>query len=127
MFPLIETALIEHRIAQLKTGLYDPAGKVFPDINEDTNLRTRFESIIRRAEVRQWPKLWQNLRSSGATDMAKNFPAHIATQFCGHTSEVALEHYWTVMDSDFNEALATDFGKLPFNADQVEKSSKSSI
>lgn len=127
MFPLIETALIEHRIAQLKSGLYDPAGKVFPDINEGTNLRTRFESIIRRAEVRQWPKLWQNLRSSGATDMAKNFPAHIATQFCGHTSEVALEHYWTVMDSDFNEALATDFGKLPFNADQVEKSSKSSI
>ena len=45
--------------------------------------------------------------------MAKKFPAHIATQFCGHTSEVALEHYWTVMDSDFNEALATDFGQLP--------------
>ncbi len=127
MFPLIETALIEHRIAQLKSGLYDPAGKVFPDINEDTNLRTRFESIIRRANVRQWPKLWQNLRSSGATDMAKKFPAHIATQFCGHTSEVALEHYWTVMDSDFNDALATDFGKLPFNADQDEKISKSSI
>jgi hypothetical protein len=45
--------------------------------------------------------------------MSKKFPAHIATQFCGHTSEVALEKYWTLMDSDFNEALATGFGNMP--------------
>lgn len=112
MFELIEAALNDHRTDHLKSGLYDPAGKVFPDIDGDTNLRTRFESIIRRANVRQWPKLWQNLRSSGATDMAKKFPAHIATQFCGHTSEVALEHYWTVTDADYREALDTDFGML---------------
>jgi integrase len=43
MFPLIEANLVQHRISQSKSGKHDPAGKVFPDIDADTNLRTRFE------------------------------------------------------------------------------------
>ena len=31
MFPMIEAALNAHRTDHLKSGLYDPAGKVFPD------------------------------------------------------------------------------------------------
>lgn len=78
---------------------------VFPDITGDTNLRTQLEKIIARAGVNQWPKLWQNLRASGATDFARSLPSHVAAAICGHTEQVAMEHYWQVTDSDMAEAL----------------------
>ncbi len=80
---------------------------VFPGIDGNTNLRSTLEKIIKRAGVKQWPKLWQNLRANGATDLARTLPSHIATDICGHNEQVAREHYWTVTDSDFDQALAS--------------------
>lgn len=97
-------------------GVYQAEGEVFPDVHADTNLRTHFESIIRRAQHQQWPKLWQNLRASAATDMAKKFPAHVAAKFCGHSSEVAQEHYWTTTEADLDAALSDGFGTLSSTA-----------
>jgi len=78
---------------------------VFPGITGATNLRTQLEKIIARAGVKQWPKLWQNLRASGATDFARSLPSHVAAAICGHTEQIAQEHYWQVTDSDMAEAL----------------------
>ncbi len=78
---------------------------VFPGVDGDTNLRTQLEKIIKRAEVTKWPKLWQNLRASGSTDFARNLPSHVAAAVCGHSAEVAKEHYWQVTDSDMTDAL----------------------
>ena len=61
--------------------------------------------MIRRAGVMQWPKLWQNLRASGATDFAKNLPSHVAAAICGHTEQIAKEHYWTVSVGDLDIAM----------------------
>jgi hypothetical protein len=66
---------------------------VFPDLRADSNLRTTLEKIIQRAGVKPWPKLWKNLRSSAATDFARSVPSHIAASICGHTEEIAQEHY----------------------------------
>ena len=50
-------------------------------------------------------KLWQNLRSSAATDFARSIPSHIAASICGHTEEIAKEPYWTVEDADLDKVI----------------------
>ena len=61
--------------------------------------------IILRAGVTPWPKLWQNLRSSAATDLARSVPSHVAASICGHTEEVAKEHYWKVGEGDLDQTM----------------------
>jgi integrase len=100
MVPAIERELLAW-FAESTEG----AERVFPDIDGDTNLRTQLEKILKRAGVTQWPKLWQNLRASGSTDFARTLPSHVAAAICGHTEQVAKEHYWQVTDSDMTDAL----------------------
>lgn len=54
-----------------------------------TNLRTHLQRIIKRAGLTAWPKLWQNLRATRATELAQNFPQHVAAAWCGHSAKVA--------------------------------------
>lgn len=68
------------------------------------NLRTQLERIIRSAGLTPWPKLWQNLRASRATELAADFPAHVAAAWLGHSTAVAAKHYWQVTDEDFEKA-----------------------
>jgi integrase len=99
LFPEIERELLK-LYAEPTESQY-----VFPDLRADSNLRTTLEKIIQRAGVKAWPKLWQNLRSSAATDFARSVPSHIAASICGHTEEIAKEHYWTVEDSDLDNVI----------------------
>ncbi|MFN9510820.1 MAG: hypothetical protein ACK6AO_17560 [Planctomycetota bacterium] len=64
-----------------------------------------FGGYLLRAGVTPWPKLWQNLRSSAATDLARSVPSHIAASICGHTEEVAKEHYWKVGEGDLDQTM----------------------
>lgn len=48
----------------------------FRDAN--ANLRTQLERIIGKAGLSPWPKLFQNLRASRATELAAEFSAHVA-------------------------------------------------
>ncbi len=100
LLPQIETELLK-----LHLEAEDGAEYVFPKISGQTNLRTYLERIVRSAGVKQWPKLWHNLRASGATDFARTLPSHVAAEICGHTEEIAKEHYWQVSDSDLNLAI----------------------
>jgi integrase len=97
---------IEKELLSLLLEAEDGAERVFPDVNGSTNLRTTLDKNIARAGVKQWPKLWQNLRASGATDFARSLPSHVAAEICGHTEQIAQEHYWTVSDSDLDQAIA---------------------
>jgi len=69
----------------------------------NANLRTQLQKIIKRAGVTPWPKLWQNLRASRATELAGVFPGHVASAFLGHSERVAQKHYWQVTDEDFKK------------------------
>ncbi len=69
------------------------------------NLRTTFQKIIRRAGLTPWPKLFANLRSSRATELANEYPAHVAAAWLGHSTIVANKHYWQVTDDDFAKAV----------------------
>lgn len=69
-----------------------------------SNLRTQFQRLLARAGVPAWPRLWHNMRASRATELAAEFPSHIAAAWCGHTETIADHHYRMVRDEDFARA-----------------------
>jgi integrase len=71
-----------------------------------TNLRTQLQRYIHRAGVSPWPKLWQNLRASRATELADTFPSHVCAAWLRHTEAIADEFYRTVTDQHFERAVA---------------------
>jgi hypothetical protein len=72
------------------------------------DLRTTFAKIIHRAGLSPWPKLFQNLRASRATELASEHPAHVAAAWLGHSTIVANKHYWQVTDADVDHAAKSD-------------------
>jgi hypothetical protein len=101
LFPDVERELLKLHCEATPGEEY-----VFPDLRGDSNLRTTLEKIVLRAGVKPWPKLWQNLRASAATDLAKTVPSHIAASICGHTEQIAQEHYWKVGDDDLDQTIS---------------------
>lgn len=69
------------------------------------NLRSALLRVIDRAGLTPWPKLFQNLRASRATELAHEHPEHVVTAWCGHSKKVAMEHYRMVTDVDYKKAL----------------------
>ncbi|MFM7833838.1 MAG: site-specific integrase, partial [Planctomycetaceae bacterium] len=53
------------------------------------NLRTTFGKILKRAGLKPWPKLLQNLRSTRETELAESFPLHAVTAWLGNSQLVA--------------------------------------
>ncbi len=72
-----------------------------------SNLRTTLCKIINRAGLKVWEKLFQNLRASRATELATEYPAHVAAEWLGHSTLVAQKHYWRVTEDDFERATTT--------------------
>lgn len=75
-----------------------------------TNLRTHMQRIIRRAGLTPWPRLFNALRASRATELAAEYPAAICTSWLGHTQAIAEAHYHMVRDEDFERAAASPIG-----------------
>jgi hypothetical protein len=44
---------------------------------QNANLRTQFERILKRAGIQPWERLFQNLRASRETEMANQYPLHV--------------------------------------------------
>ena len=61
--------------------------------------------IIKRAGLKPWAKLWQNLRSTRETKLADEFPAHVACAWIGNSEVVANKHYLQVTDEHFAQAV----------------------
>lgn len=70
------------------------------------NLRMPLKRIIERAGLKPWPRITHNLRASRATELAADYPSHVAAAWLGHSTLVAQKHYWTVTDADFQRAAA---------------------
>lgn len=68
------------------------------------NLRTQAERIIAKAGIKQWPRLFQNLRASCETDLATIHPIHVVCEWIGNTQLIAMKHYLKVTDEDFARA-----------------------
>ena len=64
--------------------------------DSNSNLRTQAHRIIRRAGFTPWPKVFQNLRSSLATDLVQYEAIHVVAQWTGHTVETMRKFYLQV-------------------------------
>jgi integrase len=81
----------------------------------NTNLRTTFEKLIRRAGLTTWPRLFHNLRASCETDQMQRHPIHNVSAWLGNTPKIALEHYLQTLEADFEKAVrgAANSGAVP--------------
>jgi integrase len=59
----------------------------------NSNLRTTFTKIIKRAGEKPWPKLFHNLRASRETELAAEYPIHVVCEWIGNTAAIAAKHY----------------------------------
>jgi integrase len=69
------------------------------------NLGTQLKRFIKRAGLTPWPRVWHNLRASCQTELSARFPLHVVCTWLGNTTTVATQHYLTVRESDFENAL----------------------
>ena len=95
------------------------------------NVRTPFEKLIRRAGLTPWPRLFHNLRASCETDLAADFPAHVAAAWLGHSPDVARKHYLQVRESDYEAAtrprVTADSGGAESGAAVVQKAVRTGV
>jgi len=78
---------------------------VIPTRRRSANLRTQLLRLVERAGLTPWPKLFQNLRASRETELLAWFPIHVVTAWLGNSPQVALNHYATVRESDYDKAV----------------------
>ena len=71
----------------------------------NSNLRTLMMKIIRRAGLKPWPKLFQNLRSTRETELADQFPIQVVCDWIGNTEAIASKHYLQVTEDHFARAV----------------------
>ncbi len=69
------------------------------------NLRSRLLDIIWAAGLKEWPKLFQNMRSTRETELAEELPMHVVCKWIGSSQPVVAKHY--LQSTEENEALRT--------------------
>ena len=69
-------------------------------------LTAQYRQILHHAAVPEYPKLFQNLRSTRQTELAEEYPLHVVTAWIGNSRDVALKHYLQVTDGHFEQAAA---------------------
>jgi integrase len=87
-----------------------PADREFilkPAVSPKTNLRTGLIKILKKAGIKPWPKLYQNLRSSRVAELRnQGFRENVVARWLGHSVKVADEHYDQITDDQFRRAIA---------------------
>ena len=72
----------------------------------NVNLRKRLASIITKAGMKPWPKLFINLRSTCETELVARWPVHVVCAWLGNSALIANRHYLQVTDADFEQATS---------------------
>ncbi|MDA0590439.1 MAG: site-specific integrase [Planctomycetota bacterium] len=71
-------------------------------------LTAQYRQILHHAAVPEYPKLFQNLRSTRQTELAEKFSLHVVTAWIGNSRDVALKHYLQVTDEHFEQAAKSE-------------------
>jgi len=72
---------------------------------KDVNLGTHLRRIVEKAGREAWPRLFQNLRASCATDWVEKYPAHVVAKWLGHSPKVAATHYLQAREHHFEDVV----------------------
>lgn len=100
IFPEL-SALLTLGLAEAEPG---PGYVIAKHRKTGLNLRTYMLKILAKAGVKPWPKLFQNLRSTRQTELAREWPEYIVCAWMGNSRLVAREHYLQVTDEHFRQA-----------------------
>ncbi len=95
------------------------------------NLRTSMQKLVKRAGLNQWPRLFQNLRSTRETELLQEgFQLQTVVAWLGNSPKVALQSYLQVREDDYEKAAqkatqkATQYpavcGELEQTSDKTE-------
>ena len=76
------------------------------------NMRTHFERIIFRAGLPTWNRLFQNLRESRANEILREYGATAENAWLGHSQRTAADHYFQVMETEFQRAITGNHGTI---------------
>jgi integrase len=68
------------------------------------NVRTQLNRWCLQAGVKPWPKPFQNMRATRATELADQFPSHVCAKWLGHSERIADEFYRSVTDDHYKRA-----------------------
>lgn len=98
-----------HQTAEEGDGFVVQRGR-----ESNANLRTQLGRILRRAGMKPWPKLFQNLRASARRDLLEaGFSPDTVNAWLGHSGRVANDHYnLGAIDQDFQRANAAVLQKV---------------
>lgn len=72
-----------------------------------TTWRNWLIAAINAAKVKQWEKLWVNMRASCRTDLEDEYPVHVCDAWLGHSAKVAKDHYAMVTPEHWERAKCT--------------------
>lgn len=71
---------------------------------ERTNLGTQFARIVKMSGIGPIPRPFDNMRASRSTEVYVEFGAYLESEWIGHSSKVAHDHYLQVREEDFERA-----------------------
>jgi integrase len=78
------------------------------------NVRTQMGRIIEQAGLAAWPKIFQNLRATRATELRRiGFPAETVNAWLGHAQAIAEQHYVQIAPADWQRAAALAASATP--------------
>ena len=75
-----------------------------PEGWRNSNLRTRFSKMVKRAGLAPWPKPFHAMRASCETDLLEKHPLQAVARWMGHSPKVAVANYLRVRDEHFDQA-----------------------
>ncbi len=58
-----------------------------------------------------WPRIFQNLRASCATDWVERYPSHVVAKWLGHSPKVAAQRYLMSKDRHFEDVVGGGRGE----------------
>jgi integrase len=103
--PLLEAAELAPRGAVYVVHERFRKGAQGPNGWKNSNLRTTFEKIIRRAGLTPWPRIFHNLRASRQTELTEKFPIQAVTDWLGNSPTIAMKHYLITTTEHFRAAV----------------------
>jgi integrase len=102
LFPEVAAALRE-----VLAGRPKAAGRVVLGYDAESNLGVPMSRIIEEAGIKDWVRVFLNLRSTRSTELAeRGIPIQDFCRWLGHTPKVALEYYMQVRSEGYATAAA---------------------
>jgi hypothetical protein len=74
---------------------------------KNANLRSEMTTLLRRAGVMGWPRLFHSMRASRQTELQREFAIHVVCYWLGNSPRIAQQSYLLVTEDDFSRAAGT--------------------